>query len=201
MAGSLPVNVMITVKKLKSATLPPLEGRGAIMAYEFGPHGLTFDRPVPLTFSYVDDNQDGLIDGSGINEAELKIFYFDGIEWKNVGGTVDPGANKVTANISHFSIYGVFPAGALSAGQVRPSVKIITPNGDGINDFAQFGLSGNFEIKIVDINGRQIRKLDNHNVWDGRKDNGEPVESGVYVYQVSTQDLSEKVTGTIGVAR
>lgn len=200
-AGSLPVNVMITVKKLKSSSLPPMDGRSAVTAYEFGPHGLNFNQPVPLTFSYVDDNQDGMVDESGVNETDLKIFYFDGIEWKNVGGTVDSAANKVSANITHFSVYGVFPAGLLSAGQVRPGVKIITPNGDGVNDFAQFGLSGEFEIKIIDITGRRVRLLSNNNVWDGRNDSGGIVESGVYVYQVSTRELSEKVTGTIGVAR
>ncbi len=199
--GSLPLNIMITVQKIRAQTLPQVEGQNAVSAYEFGPSGLTFDRPVPLTFSFVDDNQDGLLDGTGINETDLRIYWFDGINWRNMGGTVNPEDNKVTVNISHFSVYALFPAGPLTPSAVRPLEKIITPNGDGINDFAQFGLTGEFEVKIVDIGGRLVRKLNNVNTWDGRKDNGEMAESGVYVYQVTSSQLVDKVTGTLAVAR
>ncbi len=200
-AGALTGDVQISVRTLPRETQPLFNSMTPAAAYEFGPDGLKFARPIAMTLLYFDKNQDGIVDGTGMSEADLKFFWFDGFSWRNLGGTVNASANTVTAQVAHFSSFGLFPAGAPTASDVRPPERIITPNGDGINDFAQFGISGKFEIKILDVRGRPVRKMENIALWDGRKDNGEPVESGVYVYQVSTQDLSEKVTGTIGVAR
>lgn len=199
--GALTGDVEISVRTLVRETLQPFNNMAPAAAYDFGPDGLKFSRPITMTLLYFDKNQDGVVDGTGMNETDLKFFWYDGYTWRNLGGTVNASANTVTAQVAHFSTFGLFPAGAPSASDVRPPEKIITPNGDGVNDFAQFGLSGQFEIKILDVQGRPVRTLDSVALWDGRKDNGEFAESGAYVYQVSTSELSEKVTGTIGVAR
>ena len=197
--GALSGNVQISVTQLNVQNVTPLNNLAPVAAYEFGPSGLQFMKPVTMRLLYLDKDQDGLVDGTSVRETDLKFFWFDGFAWRNLGGTVDPQANTVTATVSHFSTFALFPASDPAESDVRPKEKIITPNNDGINDFAQFGISGTFIIDIFDVRGHRIRRLENVNVWDGRKDDGDAAESGVYVYQVKSSLF--KVSGTIGVAR
>ncbi|OGR84198.1 MAG: hypothetical protein A2901_05845 [Elusimicrobia bacterium RIFCSPLOWO2_01_FULL_54_10] len=82
---------------------------------------------------------------------------------------------------------------------IRPPQTVVTPNGDGINDLAVFGITGSFEIKIFNIKGKTVRTLENNNAWDGRNDDGDLVESGIYAYKVKASGV--KVSGMIAVAR
>jgi len=108
----------------------------------------------------------------------------------------------VTAKTSHFSLFALFPAGDLTAQNFRPLEKILTPNGDGINDFAFFsGLSGNFEIRLFDVTGRKVRTIHDAAQWDGRDDDGHVVENGTYIYQFHSDISSDWVSGMIGIAR
>ncbi|OGR80942.1 MAG: hypothetical protein A3B80_04665 [Elusimicrobia bacterium RIFCSPHIGHO2_02_FULL_39_36] len=197
--GALTQDVLINIVALDPQNLAKYKNQTALISYEFTPKKLTFAKPVTLTLLYSDKNQDGIVDGSNLKEGNLKLFWFDGFEWRNLGGEINRNNNTVSAKISHFSIYGLFSALDPSSEEVRPKEKIITPNGDKINDFAQFGISGNFEIKIFDSRGKKVRALENLNIWDGRGDSGELVASGVYIYQVKSDRLD--VSGTLGVAR
>ena len=49
------------------------------------------------------------------------------------------------------------------------------------------------------MSGKTIRQLENINIWDGRKDDGEIAENGVYIYQLKSERT--KVSGAIGVTR
>lgn len=198
-AGSLPHELKISAKKLNAAILPPVNGQLAVNSFEFGPEGARFNRPITMKLNYSDSDQDGIVDGTNLSEKELRLFWYDGFSWRNLGGKVDESANIVTGEVSHFSVYGLFPAGDPKAEEIRTKEKIITPNGDGINDFAQFGNSGQFEIVIYNTYGKKVKKIENNNIWDGRNENGEIVESGVYLYQVKTNETL--VSGTIGVAK
>ncbi len=197
--GSIRQSLKLTAKKLNPYRLPQVNGYSPVTSYEFGPVGLQFDRPITLALSYNDVNQDGLVDENGIPEKNLKIFWYDGYEWRNMGGQVNELNKTVSAEISHFSIYGLLPAGAPAEDDLRPKEKIITPNGDGINDFAQFGNSTDSEIKIYNVMGREIRKIQGATIWDGRDDSGEVVKSGVYIYRIKSSGMD--VSGTLGVAR
>ena len=67
----------------------------------------TFSSPVTLTFKYTDS------DIAGVDENTLKVYYWDTTknQWTLIGGTVDKVKNTVTAEVSHFSIYGLFGNG------------------------------------------------------------------------------------------
>jgi gliding motility-associated-like protein len=93
----------------------------------------------------------------------------------------------------------LFPVNSLSPEDYRPAKKIITPNGDGINDEADFsGLAE--EVKIFDITGRKIRSVSaGTGQWDGKDDDGSVVESGVYIYQFKVDGTL--VSGVIAVAK
>ena len=199
-AGSVDNGTKISAKKIRSQTISLMNGQMPVAAFEFGPKGLKFNRPITLQVSYSDKNQDGIVDDTDLKEKDLKLFWYDGFAWRNVGGEVDEQANTVKGNISHFSIYGIFSGAKLSESEIRPKEKIITPNGDGVNDFAQFGVSsGDYDVNIFNVQGKRIRRLEKVNIWDGRSDDGEIVESGVYIYKVHTGE--NDVSGTIGVAR
>jgi gliding motility-associated-like protein len=202
-AGSLSSGGTMTTSLEPSDTVAPHKGRAPARAYEFLPDGLRFLRPVTMELPYSDiDPSDGTVDGTDINELDLRVFWWDGFAWRYVGGQVDPAANRVRVNVTHFSLYGLFPMGTLTADTVRPKEKIITPNGDGKNDVVTFEidpLDGGFEIEVFDIRGAVVRRLDSVREWDGRNDDGEVVESGTYVYRLEGQGMT--VTGMIAVAR
>jgi len=93
--------------------------------------------------------------------------------------------------------------------EVIPPVSIFipsafTPNGDGIND--DFGVKGegiqNYKMLIYDRWGEVIFSSSNpFEHWDGKyKD--EPVEDGVYVYQVFAKGYEKKgKTGSVTLLR
>lgn len=197
--GSIDRNTVVAVKKLEAQSLPKRREQAPVTAFEFTPHGLNFKTPVRIQLPYTDVDGDGVVDGMGLKASDLKPFWHDGYEWRNLGGTVDPEKRVVRAQVAHFSAYALFTAGPLSAEEVRPRENIISPNGDNVNDAALFGISGDFEISIYDTQGRLIRKIKDMNVWDGRDDDGAVVDSGVYVYKVKSSQVS--VTGMLAVGK
>ena len=82
--------------------------------------------------------------------------------------------------------------------------KVITPNGDGINDELNFSfgdLTQSVDVDIFDVNGHRVRSLASPNnlKWDGRDDSGKVVESGVYIYQYTVD--GKRVSGLVAVAK
>ena len=92
---------------------------------------------------------------------------------------------------------------------VRPS--IITPNGDGLYDFVKLQFNNPYDkiditAKIFDIRGALVRNLSvvytpgfAEIFWDGRDENGNIVQSGIYIYQIESG--KETINGTIMVVR
>ncbi|MBD3401500.1 hypothetical protein GF420_01290 [candidate division GN15 bacterium] len=70
---------------------------------DFGTEGLVFDKPVTVTMSYRD------ADLSGIDESSIRVGYFNEQtgEWEGVVCQVDPVNKLVTAELHHFSAYGL----------------------------------------------------------------------------------------------
>jgi len=87
-----------------------------------------------------------------------------------------------------------------------------TPNGDGINDYVQFGINGlrlwKGKITIMDMYGNRIKQIDvqvescseNRARWDGTDSSGAPVPQGLYLYVIES-DGEVICNGTITVAR
>ncbi|MFH1714853.1 MAG: gliding motility-associated C-terminal domain-containing protein [Elusimicrobiota bacterium] len=209
-AGALFGNTKITMEQKNPADYTS-GGTGNIISqnpftvFEFGPN-MYFNKPLTITLLYFDLNDDGKVDASDINEGLLKAFYWDGFEWRLMGGTLDTVNNTITFKSTHFSVYAVFPAN-ITKDSYRPKERIITPAYvDNKNDYAQFdGLSDNVtEIKIYDVQGTLVRTLsDIPYQWDGRDENGAVVESGVYIYQflADINGKTELISGTIAIAK
>lgn len=75
-----------------------LEGRA-----QFSPHGIYFNNPVEIKLSYKD------ADLTGINEASLKIWYFNETTglWELIAGDVHMADKYIKGKIEHFSRYAI----------------------------------------------------------------------------------------------
>ncbi len=175
--------------------------------YDLGPDGQVFSQPVKITLLYPTPE-------NGMDENMYRIFWYDGKNWRYIGGNVDTAKNTVTAWVNHFSKFGVFEVVntiTINAQSYKPQEKILTLNKDGLNDVAYFsGLqTANFltvanggnevVVKIYNIRNQLIRKLVDTEIWDGTNDSGNVVENGVYIYQYELN--GEKVSGTIIIAK
>ena len=70
---------------------------------EFSPHGTTFNNPVAIRLSYKD------ADLTGINEEDIKIWYFNEEEnvWELIASDVDTEKQRVEGYVNHFSRYAI----------------------------------------------------------------------------------------------
>ncbi|MBU4360410.1 hypothetical protein KKA66_00950 [Patescibacteria group bacterium] len=67
-----------------------------------------FSKKVTLTFQYTND------DIKDIEESTLKVYYRDNGKWISLGGTLDKANNKITVEVNHFTIFGIFGSSAIA---------------------------------------------------------------------------------------
>lgn len=66
----------------------------------------------------------------------------------------------------------------------KSSTRIITPNGDGYNDYVSFTPDLNTLVKIFDREGNLITTIHNNERWDGKDKEGKLVLPGIYIWQM-----------------
>jgi hypothetical protein len=94
-------------------------------AYDYKPNGATFNPAVTLTIKY----DQGLIP-SGVNEANLLLAYYDTAtsKWVTLTSTVDTANNKVSAQVSHFTMFAVYGcAPSVTATPPVTATPVVTP--------------------------------------------------------------------------
>ena len=74
-----------------------------LVAYELGPSGVTFNPAISLTFGYSEVQLP-----AGTREADLFVSWWNGTSWVKLTGSVDTVNNTVTAQVGHFSTFGLF---------------------------------------------------------------------------------------------
>lgn len=86
--------------------------------------------------------------------------------------------------------------------------NVITPNGDGYNDFfsvPNITLFANYEFTVYNENGNQIYRRSPsagyNNLWDGKTSDGKDLPSGVYYYILSDYNSDNQFTGTVNLIR
>jgi len=214
--GALSRNTQISIEQITDLSRIPGYSEGwdwePVAVYNFTEEGIRFKKLVTMNLLYFDlDNNGKPEDWEGeekeFNESQLACYWWDGITWRPAGGKVDRERNSVTINVSHFSYYGLFKVRPMGFSEYRPKERIITPAcADGKNDVAYFsGLTGQVAtVRIYDITGKKIRTIEGEPYeWDGTDDDGNIVESGVYIYQFRADVNGKKrmVSGTIVVAK
>ena len=152
---------------------------------------------------------------------QLAVFYFNGFEHLKLGGAPAADGKTLDMNISRFGAYQVrqaYRAADFNIISVEPR-KTFTPNGDCINDYFTIRFDNPKDSIIsglvFDMTGREVAdfKAIEANAdscttsfsvssisWDGKDRNGNPVDAGVYFYQVKTSEGVRK-SGTIVIAR
>ena len=101
-AGALPAAVALTVAPAETSGAGEQAVAGAL--YKFGPEGTQFAQPVTLALSY-----DAAKLPAGVPASALRIGYLTDAGWEPMldGATIDAATGKISAQIRHFSTYGV----------------------------------------------------------------------------------------------
>jgi hypothetical protein len=207
------VNLYIPPNALKQdtqITITVVEDASVVMCADIGPAETILMKPVTLTFHYDDKSVQGM------NEMKLAVFYWNGTDWKRIGGTVDAKANKITTVITRFGRYAVKED--LSADVGKPTItevncqpRIFSPKGGGFDTRTaiSFNLahSAPVTIKIYNRAGKLKRLLEENkdmsrgvNVvyWDGRDDDKDIIASDLYIVTITAGDAT--VTKTVAVS-
>lgn len=162
-------------------------------------------------------NITGLPPSVSYSDYDYAVFFYNGVEDVNIGGTVDPESGTVSVDTRRTGVYKVKRV-IRAQGFTKPRtvpVKIFTPNGDGVNDMfnilgenpAQLALGS---AKVFDLSGAEIASLQTSTeypptgtnyalAWDGRRSNGDKAPSGIYIYQFKAGD--KFYNGTMVLAR
>jgi len=102
------------------------------------------------------------------------------------------------------SISKIIPARSFREILNFSDANVFTPNGDGINDFFQPGIVGEFKgcvrFRIYDRWGAKVLDSDNGQyTWDGRNQNGKVAARGMYYYIIDV--AGEEIRGSIFLSR
>lgn len=205
--------VSITQKAIEEA--PESSGNFLIQSdtpavfYEFKAPQSEFTQQITITMLYLDLDNDGKEDTTGVDELTLKVFYWNEVkkEWELIGGVIDPIKNTITIKVTHLSQFAIFPSKKPAAN--RLSKVFVYPNPYYANRHHQLTfaeLTKDVTIRIFNIAGELVRTLEKEDPgqeknWDLRNDAGEKVASGIYIYLVIDNDTGERITGKLGVLR
>ena len=153
-----------------------------------------------LYISYQDNDNNGIVDGTDIQESKLKLFRLNEAtgEWEVIfNSEVDTVNNKVYADIDKFGTY------CIMAYYETDSV-ISYPNPANVNDYdviIRFNLERDAKvtIKIYTITGELVRNLTKDEIliagldrrihWDGKNDLGLMVVNGVYLIRINKEGM------------
>jgi fibronectin type 3 domain-containing protein len=141
---SLPANALdsdTTVVITNVAGTPPsgFQGVGIYRDISFGnsQHLLGNGKKAILEVSYQDDNNDGIVDGTGVRAVELQLCDYDGSAWTCFDSTVDTVNKKVRAQTGKFSTYGLLvPPVPSGSGWNMLAVPLTPTNPDPASVFA-----------------------------------------------------------------
>lgn len=163
--------------------------------------------PTPSTSAYSPSS----FGAAAASAQHLGMYWYNGGEYKKMYGKVDTVGQTVTVETPNLGLYQVrslFRAAGAVFDLSNISGRVLTPNGDGLNDVVIFTYDpgpANAPVagRIYDVNGSFVADMapglvPNTITWDGRM-NGRPAASGVYVYRV--QGDGKTFTGTVVVAK
>jgi len=141
----------------------------------------------------------------------LGAYWHNGREYVRMFGNVDESEQTVrlqSALPGAYQIRTMFRTDAVSLDLREISNKVITPNGDGRNDYVVFRLENprdsSLSGAVYDLRGAHVAdmrpgaQVADSLTWDGTS-NGRAVSRGVYIYQIKAED--RVFNGTILVIR
>ncbi len=163
-----------------------------------------------VTIPYQDVDQDGIVDGTTIDENSLRIFYLNTVtqRWKLIKNVqVNVGENTVSSEVEHFSVFTIMGYNGLNLSALDNVYHYPNPcypaRGQQVT-IVNLPIDYLMIIYVYNINGELVRKLKENDeiercpssakaVWDCKNESGEEVASGVYIYLIAAG--SERKTG------
>jgi len=169
-----------------------------------------FDQPAQVVLHYAGGAAVSAQDKAMVASGSVAMYWYDGREYRQIYGKVDTAAQTVTALTPNLGLFEVRPQASFSGAFAVTNIsdRVITPNGDGLNDLLIITyipgpdtavVSG----KIYDLKGGYVADMSaslgaGTLNWDGKM-NGRVVAGGVYAYEI--KGGGKKFTGTVVVAR
>lgn len=144
-------------------------------------------------------------------EENLAAYWLDGSDYVKLFGK--PNANEQvvglqSAMLGNYQIRSVLRAKSFAFDIAAISNKVLTPNGDGLNDTVVFTfdnpMDSSFYGKLFDMRGAFVADMrpgplaGGSLLWDG-KSGGQTVPRGVYIYQIKAE--SKTFNGTVMVMK
>lgn len=158
-----------------------------------GQSRLSGGQSAALSFTYKDDDNNGIVDGTLAAVDRLRVYSVSdsGGAWVQLATSVDKEKKTVSAATTHFSFFSVFAAAASGLGSVKVYPVPWQPGTGGRFDSAEgvtfSGLPAAARIKIFTPTGELVRLLEvaaadaGFKVWDGRNSEGHKAASGIYL--------------------
>jgi hypothetical protein len=102
----------------------PDNGQAVVLLYDFGPSGATFTNPITITITY-----DPAKLPAGSSESNLYLAWFDaaGNRWVSLTSSVDSVNKKISAQVTHFTVFALIAPIAQPTPVPMPSASPISP--------------------------------------------------------------------------
>jgi flagellar hook assembly protein FlgD/sugar lactone lactonase YvrE len=184
------------------------------IARSFYPTGASFGaEKVFIDITWPDSDSDGYVDGLGLDETKLKMYYWDegSNDWELVGGTLFTADNFIRVPVTHFSTYALFGQVSAKAGAPFGMEEFYNyPNPAGpLGTTVHFELThdSQVQVKIYDKTGDLVTELidetrlagKNDISWDLTNRDGQSVANGVYImraratFKGETKEIINKI--------
>lgn len=170
-----------------------------------------------ISFSYLDNNNDGFVDGTSppVKAESLCVWQLDRIlnAWMaSMNSVFDPFTKTIRLKVGHFSTFALIPLASLD---IANAYAYPVPYKPGAGDAARYGrredgirfmapLSGT--IKIFTITGRLVREIDIASnlspsgvKWDTKTADGNNAGSGIYLWKIDSGGKTK--TGKLVIVR
>lgn len=177
------------------------------IAYDFSLHSYQTHKPItsfhkPLTIFIHYNINNNTVEKFNLSKEDFTkvatLYYFDGVQWLDIGGSINLTKNNIYGNVQHLSTFAIGINN--NSGEFSVSPNPFTPNNDSINDRLFFRYVFELEepkraeIKIFSLEGVLIKQLseqdgiiNNQSIemgWDGINNFGHESLPGLYIYQV-----------------
>ncbi|OGF46820.1 MAG: hypothetical protein A2452_03890 [Candidatus Firestonebacteria bacterium RIFOXYC2_FULL_39_67] len=152
----------------------------------------------------------GVTAGTYIEDQDVAIFYYNGVEWVKLGGVLNTAAKTIAIKTEQLGMYKAkasVRATAFALNQVVPK-KIFTPNNDGVNDQIRFYIENPKDnevvAKVYEYSGEEAADLQldptgTYYYWDGKNRSGNTAGVGIYLYQFKVD--GNVISGTVVLAK
>jgi hypothetical protein len=126
-------------------------------SYEFGPDGMTFDRPIDIIIKY-DLNRIPV----GVKESDIKVYVLNNNTWEAIGGSfANVSMHYAVARVSHFSKMGA-AAPATSGEDANQGNQKGNSSSDN-NNSAQIWFKAN--LSYYSYKDKRVLKLDTNDTY------------------------------------